>query len=300
MDATKYIWMDGSLTPWDEANVHVLSHTLHYGGGAFEGIRCYETPRGAAIFRLAEHVERFFYSAEAVGMKMLYTAEQITDACRQVVSENGLQEGYLRPIAYYGVGSLSINPKGVPVHCAVACWPWGRYLGKDVVRIKTSKFIRIHPQTSVADAKIVGHYVNSIHAALEIQDDDRYDETIFLDYAGNVAEGGGQNLFLVKDRKLITPQGGAILMGITRDTVIQLARERNYEVEERTVKPDELYDADECFFSGTATEVCAIGSLDDRPIGDGTLGPVTRELQEAYGQAIRGQLKEHEDWLTYV
>ena len=300
MNATKKIWQNGALVNWDQATTHVMGHTLHYGGGAFEGIRCYEAADGTAIFRLAEHTERLFYSARAVGIEIPYKPEEINRACCEVVAANELKEGYIRPIVFYGLGGLSIHPKDAPIECAIGCWPWGKYLGSGMVRIKTSKFIRIHPQTSVTDAKICGHYVNSIHAALEIQDDDRYDETIFLDYEGNVAEGGGQNLFLVKNNVLITPRGGTILMGITRQTVIELAKERGYETDERVVQPQDVYDADECFFSGTATEVCGIASLDDRPIGNGEMGPVTSELKEAYQQAVRGRLPEHVDWLTYV
>lgn len=301
MDSTKLIWMNGSLVPWDDAKVHVLVHGLHYGSAVFEGVRCYEQPDGkVGIFRLDEHTDRLLYSANALGMEVPFSKEELNQAQIETVRENQLNGGYVRPLIYYGYGKMGLNPVGAPVDVSIACWPWGAYLGGDTVDIKISDYIRIHPKTSVTDAKISGHYVNSIMASLEVHEDDRYHEALFLDYEGNVAEGPGENLFLVKDGKLHTPQLGTILGGITRASLIQIAADEGYETVERVIAPDELWDSEEAFFTGTAAEVCGITSVDQKPIGSGEMGPVTAKLREIYANAVRGGDERYKKWVTVV
>jgi branched-chain amino acid aminotransferase len=300
MQPTKYIWMNGELVDWDKANVHVLTHALHYGSGAFEGIRAYKTANGPAVFRLREHIERLFYSGSALKMEIPFTVDQIVEAVVNLLRENGLEQGYIRPLVYYGYGVMGLNPKGAPVHLAIACWPWGAYLPHDTVDVKISKYCRIHPGSTVADAKLIGHYVNSIMSAQEVRGT-KYHEAIFLDYQGNVAEGPGENIFLIKNGKLSTPSKGAILAGITRDSIIQMARSLGYEVTERVIKPNELYEAEEAFFTGTAAEVVAIRSIDDKvlPSGD-EKGVITSKLKTLYLDTVYGRNDAFKKFLTYV
>lgn len=300
METTNYIWKNGEMLPWEQATTHVLTHGLHYGSSVFEGIRCYNTSKGPSIFRLDKHIKRLFYSASALKMEMNYKEEEIMEACKKVVRENQVEECYIRPIAYYGYGKMGLNPSGAPVDMVIACWPWGKYLGGDTVKIKISDFIRIHPKSSVTDAKISGHYVNSIMASLEVRDDKRYDEALFLDYLGNVAEGPGENIFLVIDGALHTVAPGAILPGIKRDTVMTLAKEEGIEVFERVIKAEELTKADEAFFTGTAAEVTGITYINDQQIGAGKMGPVTTKLRDLFRQAIHGGSEKHKEWLFYV
>ncbi|MDP7180189.1 MAG: branched-chain amino acid transaminase [Candidatus Woesearchaeota archaeon] len=299
MKETKLIWMDGKLVPWKDANVHVLTHTLHYGAGVFEGIRCYETDKGAAIFKLNEHIDRLFYSAESVDMKIPFSNKEIVKATIQTVKENDLKAGYIRPICFFGYGKMGLNPKSAPVNTSIAVWPWGSYLGDQAVKVKTSKYIRIHPKSAVSDAKIVGFYANSILASIEVKNAG-YDEALLLDYEGNVAEGPGENIFIVKDNKILTPQAGSILPGITRASVKQLAKDLNIEVEEKELKLEDIYDADEAFFTGTAAEVTSIESLDNKKIGNAAPGPITTKIKELFMDIVHGKNEKYNNWLTYV
>ena len=300
MITTDFIWMNGKQIPWAEANVHVLTHTLHYGAGAFEGIRAYKTDKGPAIFRLQEHVDRLFYSSEAVKLAIPFSKQQIFDAICETIKVNKLEQGYVRPLVYYGYGVMGLNTKGAPTDVAIACWPWGKYLAHDMVDIKISDFIRIHPRSTISDAKICGHYVNSIMASLEVRGTE-YHEALFLDYEGNVAEGPGENFFMVKDGKLHTPSLGPILAGITRSTIIEIANNKGYEVIERKIKPDEILAADEAFFTGTAAEVTPIRSISKTVLKSGdTVGPISKVIQTAYADIVYGRDPEYSKYLTVV
>jgi branched-chain amino acid aminotransferase len=299
METTETIWMNGKLVPWDSATTHVLTHTLHYGGGVFEGIRCYKTDKGTAIFRLKEHMERLMYSADVLDMEVGYSVEELTKAVIKTVRENGLEQGYIRPLIYFGYGKMGLNPVGAPVDTIVACWPWGKYLSHDAVKVQISDYIRIHPQSTVSDAKITGHYVNSILAVLALKGTD-FHEALFLDYEGNVAEGPGENLFLVKDGTILTPQKKSILPGITRDTVKQIANDLGHDVKEMILSPDDLWSADEAFFTGTAAEVSPIASINDHVYGEGTAGPITSQIKEAYMNVVHGRSPSYDHYLTLV
>lgn len=298
MDETKFIWMDGKLVPWKEAKIHVLTHTLHYGAGVFEGIRCYETDKGPAVFRLKEHIDRMYYSAEVLKLKIPYSKDEFINAVKETIKANELRACYIRPIVYFGYGKMGLNPEGASVNCAIAVWPWGRYLGEGAIKVKTSKYIRIHPKSTKADAKICGHYVNSIFASVEVKEKD-YDEALLLDYKGNVAEGPGENIFIVKDGKLFTPPLGTILKGITRDSIIEIAKNLGIELEEKTLKLEDVYNADEAFFTGTAAEVTPIQALDDEKIGKG-IGPITKKLSDEFHKIVSGKNSKYKKWLSYV
>lgn len=291
--------MNGQLIPWEEAMTHVLTHTLHYGAGVFEGIRCYKTDKGTAVFRLKEHMDRLYYSAGVLKMEMPWTVDEMTDGLLETLKKNKLEGGYIRPLIYFGYGKMGLNPEGAPVEAVIVCWPWGKYLGHDAVKVKISDYIRIHPKSSVTDAKICGHYVNSILAVLALRDSD-YHEALLLDYEGNVAEGPGENLFIVKDGILITPPLGTILAGITRNTVQTLAKDMGYEFREETLKPDDLFEADEAFFTGTAAEITPIASIDDHVYGDGNPGPISRQIREAYMDIVHGRSPDYEHYLTHI
>ncbi len=291
------IWFNGKLVNWEDAKIHVLTHSLHYGSGVFEGIRFYKTPNGRGIFRLKEHVDRLFYSASALKMSLPHTKEEIMKAIEEVVKTVNEDEGYIRPLVFYG-NKMGLNPKGCEVNVIIAAWPWGKYLSKDAVNIKVSKYKRIHPETTVADAKICGNYVNSVLASLEIAGTE-YDEALFLDFEGYIAEGPGENIFIVKNNKLYTPTLGYILPGITRDSVITLAKEMRYEVEEKKLTLEDLYNADEAFFCGTAVEITGIASVNDKKIGDGTLGKITQKIKETYLKEVRGEGK-HKEWIYEI
>ena len=299
METTQYIWMNGKLLNWEEAKVHVLTHTLHYGGGAFEGIRAYRTARGPAVFRLAEHIERLIYSSKALQMELPYSKEEIIGAVIETVRANQLPQGYIRPLVYFGYGVMGLYPKNAPVDVAIACWPWGAYLPHETINVKISKYIRIHQRSTIADAKLCGHYVNSILAALEVRSAE-YHEALFMDADGRVAEGPGENFFLVKDGVLHTPKLGAILAGITRNTAIRLAADSGIKVVERDIARDEVFAADEAFFTGTAAEITPIRSIDDRLIGSGEVGPVTRRIKDAYLDVVYGRNPGYDGFLSYV
>ena len=294
---TKKIWLNGRMTDWKHANVHVLSHALHYGSGVFEGIRFYKTKQGPAIFRLKEHLDRLFYSAKVLEMKIPYTRKAITEAVIKTVRANNIPEGYIRPLAFFDYGKMGLNPIGAPVSFAVACWPWPSYLGGKPIRVKTSKYIRLHPDSVVGDAKVCGHYVNSILASLEIKKS-KYDEALFLDHRGFVAEGPGENIFFLKKGVLHTPKLGAILAGITRLSVVEIAKDLGVKTREGHFKLKDFYTAEEVFFTGTAAEIQPIGSLDDKKISDGKAGALTRELRSTFFAAARGEIPKYKKWLT--
>lgn len=295
---SKFIWLNGKFIAWDKAKIHVLNHSLHYGSGVFEGIRFYTSQNGPVIFRLDDHLKRFFFSAKTMGMKIDFTPAKLKSEIIELVRKNKLSSGYIRPIAFYG-GKMGLDPRGAEVNVAMACWEWGKYLEKDVVKAKTSSFCRIHPNSSRMGAKITGHYSNSILASLEAKGTG-FDEALLLDYAGNIAEGPGENIFFVKGSKIYTPTINSILPGLTRDAIIKLARERGYSVIEKNIKPKEIKKMDEAFFTGTAVEVSAIGMIDKTVIGKKKIGKVTQELQRAYGELVSGQIKKYNKWLTYV
>src|SRR5450759_4348981 len=302
-DRDGYIWYDGKLVPWRSATTHVLTHSLHYGLAVFEGLRAYNTVRGTAIFRLREHTERLFNSAHIYMMKIPYDRETIMAAHQEVVRANELESCYLRPIAFYGSEKMGVSPKGVGVHVAIAAWPWGAYLGPEAlekgIRVKTSSYARHHVNVSMCRAKYSGTYANSILANQEALDNG-YDEGLLLDVDGFVAEGAGENLFLVKNGCIYEPELTSALMGITRDSVIALAADLGYTVTPRRITRDDLYIADEAFFTGTAAEVTPIREVDGRKIGAGRRGPTTRNLQKAFFEVVNGRDERHRDWLAPV
>lgn len=299
MEKVPYIWMDGRLIKWDDAKIHVLTHALHYGSGVFEGIRFYDTQKGPAIFRLSDHLDRLFFSAKTLSMKIPYTKKELATASRLLIQKNKVREGYLRPIAYFGYGKMGLSPIGAPVNVALAAWPWGAYLGHDMVRVKISKFMRIHPKSSETKAKICGHYVNSILASLEARGAG-CDEAILLDFEGNVAEGPGENIFMVKNDEIFTPKEGSILPGITRDSIKKLAKKFKMGFYEKKISVKELLKADELFFTGTAAEITGISHIDGTRIADGKMGKVTRRLREVYQEVVHGRMEEYAEWLEYV
>lgn len=298
------IWLDGRLVPWDQAQIHILTHTLHYGLGVFEGIRCYRTEDGrSAVFRLNEHLQRLCESAHINLMKLPFSQEQIAEAVLETLRANRLAEGYVRPIAFLGEGAMGLNPADNPVRLAVAAWPWGAYLGeeglRDGIRARVSSFNRHHVNAKMTKGKTCGDYVNSILAKREALLDG-YDEAIMLDTAGFVAEASGENLFCVKQGVLRTPPLQSVLEGVTRASLIEIARGRGMRVEEGAITRDELYVADEVFLTGTAAEVTPIREIDRRQIGGGARGPVTRSLQEAFFDIALGRNRKFEHWLCYV
>ncbi len=302
-DRDGVIWLDGEWVDWREAKVHVLTHTLHYGMGVFEGTRAYETNDGTAIFRLQDHTDRLFRSAHILNMKIPYDKEVLNQVQREAVAKNNLKSAYLRPMCFYGSEGMGIRADSLKVHVMVAAWEWGKYLGEDGIekgiRIRTSSYTRNHVNSVMCKAKANGNYMNSI-LALQEAISCGYDEAMLLDHEGFVAEGSGENIFLVRNGKLITPDLTSALEGITRDTIFQLADECNLEVVEKRITRDEVYVADEAFFTGTAAEVTPIREVDDRTIGDGGRGPITERLQTLYFDAVQGRSPEHSDWLTKV
>ncbi|MFZ3088912.1 MAG: branched-chain amino acid transaminase [Methylotenera sp.] len=302
-DRDGVIWYDGKMVNWRDATTHVLTHTLHYGMGVFEGVRAYKTNKGTAIFRLKDHTDRLFRSAHILGMKLPYSKEEISAAQLAAVRDNNLESAYLRPMAFYGAEAMGISAKTLSTHVIVAAWKWGAYMGQDAldhgIRVKTSSFSRHHVNITMCKAKANGNYMNSILAHQEAHNDG-YDEALLLDVDGFVAEGSGENVFIVRNGKLYTPDLTAALEGITRDTIVQLAADLGIPVIEKRITRDEVYSADEAFFTGTAAEVTPIRELDRRSIGTGTAGPITKELQKLYFDVVTGQSAEHTDWLTLV
>lgn len=302
-DRDGLIWLDGGMVPWREAKTHVLTHTLHYGMGVFEGVRAYHTERGAAIFCLREHTDRLFNSAHIVGMTIPYDRETLDAAQRAAVRENGLDSAYIRPMCFYGSEGMGLRADNLKVHCMVAAWEWGAYLGeenmRDGIRIRVSSFTRHQVNTVMCRAKANGNYMNSMMALQEAQRDG-YDEALLLDVEGYVMEGSGENIFIVREGALHTPDLTSALDGITRRTVLSLADELGIQVVEKRITRDEVYIADEAFFTGTAAEVTPIREVDGRTIGKGTRGPITEHLQRLYFDQVHGRRDEHPQWLTPV
>ena len=303
-DRDGFIWFDGQLVPWREAKVHVLTHTLHYGMGVFEGVRAYHTEsRGTAIFRLEDHTRRLFNSAKILGIPMPFDAETLNAAQCQVVRENGLREGYVRPLAFLGSEGMGLRADGLRTHVIVAAWEWPSYMSPEAlelgIRIRTSSITRHHVNITMCKAKATGNYTNSMMALREALQCG-YDEALLLDPEGYVAEGSGENIFIVNRGVLYTPELTSCLDGITRETVIELARECGYEIREKRITRDEVYVADEAFFTGTAAEVTPIREVDGRQIGAGRRGPITETLQKAYFDLVTGKTAAHAEWRTLV
>lgn len=300
-DRDGWIWMDGQFVAWRDAQIHVLTHTLHYGMGVFEGIRAYETPTGSAIFRLAEHTQRFLNSAKIFQMKVGFDAATLAEATKEVVRRNNLKSCYIRPIAWIGSEKLGIAASTNSIHVAIAAWPWGAYLGEDGlnkgIRVKTSSFSRHHVNVSLVRAKACGYYINSILAHQEVAAMG-YDEALLLDTDGYASEGSGENLFVIRNGKLYTPDLASCLDGITRDAVLTMAKDMGIEVIEKRITRDEIYCADEAFFTGTAAEVTPIRELDDRVIGDGGRGPITKKIQDLFFDVVSGKAPAYSHWLA--
>jgi len=302
-DRDGWIWYDGKFVPWREATTHVLTHTLHYGAGVFEGVRAYKTDQGTAIFRLHDHTERLFNSAKIIGMPMPFSVEEINQAQIDVINKNELSYGYMRPMCFYGSEGMGLRADNLKTHCIVAAWEWGSYLGEDNmkngIRVKTSSYSRHHVNVAMCKAKLNGNYVNSMLALNEALHDG-YDEALLLDVDGFVAEGSGENVFIVKKGSLYTPELTSALDGITRKTIISLADVIGIPVIEKRITRDEMYTADEAFFTGTAAEVTPIRELDNRMIGDGVRGEITTKLQSMYFDSVYGRHNYDESWLSYV
>ncbi|MEZ5729675.1 MAG: branched-chain amino acid transaminase [Burkholderiaceae bacterium] len=297
------IWIDGAFVDWRDAKLHVLTHTLHYGMGVFEGIRAYKTAKGTAIFRLPEHTRRFYNSAKIFQMRIPFDFDEMIEVQKRVVTANGLESCYLRPIAWIGSEKMGVSPVGNTIHVAVAAWNWGAYLGEEGIqkgiRVKTSSFTRHHVNVSMVRAKASGYYINSILANREVTANG-YDEALLLDTEGYVSEGAGENVFIVRGNRIFTPDLASCLDGITRDAVVTIARDLGFEVIEKRITRDEMYLADEAFFTGTAAEITPIRELDDRQIGAGRRGPVTEQLQSTFFDAVGGRSEKYASWLTPV
>ncbi len=302
-DRDGVIWLDGQWVEWREAKVHVLTHTLHYGLGVFEGIRAYNASQGPAVFRMQEHTDRLFRSAHIMNMKMPFSKDDINQAQCDALVKNNLESAYIRTMCFYGSEGMGLRADNLKVHVMVAAWPWGAYLGAESIekgiRIRTSSYTRNHHNSTMCKAKANGNYINSILALQEALSNG-YDEALMLDHEGFAAEGSAENLFIIRDGKIFTPETTSALEGITRDTVMKIAREQGYEVVEKRITRDEIYCADEAFFTGSAAEVTPIRELDNRAIGTGSRGPITQQLQSLYFDAVYGRSDNHADWLTYV
>lgn len=298
------IWMNGKLVAWDDARVHVLSHSIHYGSGVFEGIRCYETKNGPAVWRLEGHLKRLLRSAKLYHMEIPYPLEALGDAIKETIRANGLSACYIRPLVLRGYGEMGVNPLKAPVDVTIAVWPWGAYLGEGAleagVRAKISSWKRNDQNSLPSSAKATGQYINGVLAKIESLHAG-YDEAILLNQAGHVTDGSGENIFIVRDGVLFTPPISAgCLDGITRESVISIARDLGYQVREADLVRTDLYNADECFFTGTAAEVTPIREVDDRTVGEGTRGPITKEIQGTFFAATKGDIEKYVDWLTPV
>ena len=303
MEPGKSIWMDGELVPWAEANVHVLTHALHYGTGVFEGIRAYANGDGTAVFRLRDHMKRLLVSAEAYSMPLEYSVDELVAAAKETITDNDLESCYVRPIAFYELGTIGLNPADARLRTSIVAFPWGAYLGEDGllngIRVQIASWARISPRSFPA-AKATGPYINAILANQEAIRDG-FDEALLLTTEGNVSEGSGENLFLIKDGEITTPPlSDGCLDGITRQSVMTLLNDDGHEVVEKSILPEELFEADELFFTGTAAEVTPIRGVDEEVIGSGKPGPITRRAQELFQAAVGGKLEQYRDWLEYV
>ncbi len=302
-DRDGFIWFDGKMVPWREAQIHVLTHTLHYGTGVFEGVRAYHADQGTAIFRLEKHTDRLFNSAKILGMDISYSKKELMAAQIAAVKDNNLDSAYLRPMCFYGAEGIGLRADNLKVHTMVAAWEWGAYLGKEAlekgIRIRTSSFTRHHVNITMCKAKANGNYINSTMALQEALRDG-YDEALLLDVDGYVAEGSGENVFIVRDGVIYTPELTSALEGITRETIMALASDIGVEVKEKRITRDEVYISDEAFFTGTAAEVTPIRELDGRSIGCGSRGPITEKLQTMYFDLVHGRIEKYNDWLTVV
>lgn len=302
-DRDGFIWLDGKMVPWREANVHVLTHTLHYGMGVFEGVRAYETDKGPAIFRLQEHTDRLFNSAHIMQMALPFSKDEINQAQIAAVKENNLPHAYLRPMVFFGSEAMGLRATGLSVRVVVAAWEWPSYMAPEAlevgIKVRTSSFTRHHVNIAMCKAKANGNYINSMLALNEALASGA-DEALLLDPEGYVAEGSGENIFIIRDGVIYTPELTSCLDGITRRSLIQIARDYGYEIVEKRITRDEVYVCDEAFFTGTAAEVTPIRELDGRKIGAGRRGPITEKLQEIYFDVVRGKLPQYEHWLTYV
>lgn len=298
-----FIWFDGKMVPWREATVHGLTHSLHYGMGCFEGERAYATAQGTAIFRLPEHTKRLFNSAKILQMEVPFTQDQINDATKEVIRANHLESAYIRPLLFYGAEGMGLSAKGLKVHALIAAWSWGSYLGQEAlekgIRVKVSSFSRHHVNVHLCKAKATGNYMNSMLAQREAASCG-YDEALLLDREGYVAEGSGENIFMIRDGILYTPTLTSALEGITRDTILKFARDAGIPIVEKQLTRDEFYIADEAFFTGTAAEVTPIREIDNRIIGEGCRGPVTELLQSRYFDTVAGRRGDHPEWLHHV
>lgn len=303
LNKTDKIWMDGKFVSWDDANVHVLTHSLHYGLGVFEGIRCYKTAKGSAIFRLDEHVQRLFDSAHIFLMEIPFSKEQIRNAIIETVRVNKLRECYIRPLVYIGYGAMGLYPKGNPINVSIAAWPWGAYLGDEGlekgIKVKVSSFTRHHVNAAMTKGKVSGYYVNSQIAKKEAIACG-FDEALLLDTEGYVSEASGENIFIVRNNVLKTTPLTSILDGITRDSIMQIARDNKITVKEERFTRDEIYIADEAFFTGTAAEVTPIREVDGRAIGDGKRGKITKKLQAIFFDIVKGKNARYKHWLAGV
>ena len=302
-DRDGFIWFDGELVPWREAKVHVLTHTLHYGMGVFEGVRAYETDQGTGIFRLSDHTKRLINSAKILGMKIPFSENEIDEATKLVVKENKLKSGYIRPMCFYGSEGMGLRADNLEEHLIVAAWEWGSYFSEDNlnngIRIKTSSYTRHHVNATMCKAKANGNYINSMLALQEALNCG-YDEALLLDVHGYVSEGSGENLFMVSNNTIFTPEVNSALDGITRRTVMKIAEDEGIEIKVKQITRDEIYIADEAFFTGTAAEVTPIRELDNRSIGNGSRGPITEILQKKFFDIVNGKSKKYKDWLTIV
>ena len=302
-DRDGFIWFDGKLVPWRDATVHVLTHTLHYGMGVFEGVRAYDTKNGTCIFRIEEHTQRLINSAKILGMKIPYSFDEIVDAQIEVVKENKLTSGYIRPMCFYGAEGMGLRADGLKEHLIVAAWEWGSYFSKENlqkgIRVKTSAYNKHFVNSSMCKAKANGNYINSMLALQEALNGG-YDEALLLDTNGFVAEGSGENIFIVTEGKIVTPELTSALDGITRRSVIEFAHDLGIEIITKPITKDEIYIAEEAFFTGTAAEVTPIRELDDKTIGNGEMGNITKELQKLYFKVVNGEEKKYNKWLKPI
>lgn len=295
---TRYIWMDGKFLNWKDAKVHILTHSLHYGSSVFEGIHSYKTDKGTAIFRLDEHIKRLFHSAESISMKLKFSKEQLKNAIKKLIEINNLSDAYIRPLAYYGYGNIGVFPKDVPTNAAIVTIPWEHYYSRDL-RIMTSKYVRHSEKSTVFGAKISGNYANSILAMYEARKNG-FDEALMLDLHGFVSEGPAENIFVVKNGSLITPNSRSALHGITRNSILEISKNLGIRAYEKEVTLSDVKNADELFYCGTATEIAPIASVDGKKIGNGKVGEITLKIKNKFYDAVRGKDSKYKKWLTYV